>query len=88
MLVVGNDHGHAVRLDRVGEQAQLGRQIGFERRVIVEMVAAEIGGAGRHPHAVEAMLVEPVQGRFDRKTGHALAGQLVERAPAPPDRAW
>ena len=38
------------------------------RRVIVEMVAREIGeGRRREAHAVEPVLVEAVRGRFQRE---------------------
>ena len=53
------------------------------------MVAAEIGeGAGRQPHAVEAVLVEAVRRGLDGQMRDAFAGQLgrASRA-ASPDRA-
>ena len=58
--------------------------------MIVEMIAAEIGeAAGRDAHAVEAMLVEAVRGRFDREMGHAFARELDQASDAArPDRAW
>ncbi len=81
MLVIGVDHGGAARLHEIGEQPQLGGEIGLERRVIVEMIAAEIGeAAGRDAHAVEPVLVEAVRGRLDREMRHAVAGEFVERA--------
>src|SRR5262249_13397952 len=61
--------------------AKLGGEIGLQRRVIVEMVAAEIGEtAGRHAHAIEATLIEPVRGGFDGEMRHAFARELIERA--------
>jgi hypothetical protein len=81
VLVIGRDHGRATGNDQVREQSQLGREIIFQRRMIIEMVAAEIGeGAGRDPHPVEPALVEAVRGRFHGEVGHAFAGELIERA--------
>ena len=81
MLVIGDDHRRAARLHEIAEQPELGGEIGFERRMIVEMIAADIGeGAGRDAHAVEPVLVEAVRGRFQHQMRHALAGELVERA--------
>ncbi len=80
-VMIGDDHGRTARNDQVGEQPQLGGQIGFERRMIVEMIAAEIGErAGRDPHAIEPALVEAVRRGFHRQMRHALARQFVERA--------
>src|SRR5207245_6529073 len=63
------------------EQAKLGGEMSREMRVIVEMVAAEIGEtAGRHAHTVEATLIEPVRGGFDGEMRHAFARELIERA--------
>ena len=62
LLVVGGDHGGTAGNDQIGEQPELGGEIIFQRRMIVEMVAAEIGeGAGRHPNAVEPALIEAVR---------------------------
>jgi len=48
----------ATGLDQIREQAQLGCEISLKRRMIIEMVAAEIGkAAGRHAHAVEPALI-------------------------------
>ena len=71
----------APALQQLVEQAQLGGEIGVRRRVIVEMVARQIGeGAGREAHAVEPVLVEAVRGGFQREMGDAAAGELVERS--------
>ncbi len=89
MLVIGSNHGRAARLDQLGEQPELGREIASQGRMIVEMVAAEIGeGAGRDTHAVESALIEPVRGGFDGEMRHALAGEFVRASgAAPPDPA-
>ena len=61
MLVIDIDHGGAARLDQVTEQSNLCGEIGLGCRMIVEMVAADIGEApGRDPHAIEAALVKAV----------------------------
>jgi hypothetical protein len=45
------------------------------------MVAADVGkAAGREAHAVEPVLVETVRRRLQRQMGHAVPGQLGERA--------
>ena len=41
VLVIGDDHRRAARLHEIAEQPELGGKIGFERRMIVEMVAAD-----------------------------------------------
>src|SRR5262249_58445539 len=89
MLVVGSDDRRATRHDEVAEQPELGGEIGFECRVVVEVVAAEIGeAAGFYAHAVETVLVEPVRGRFHGEGGNALVGKHGERGlqlDRPPD---
>jgi hypothetical protein len=76
VLVVGVDHRAAAVGHQRLEQPQLRREIGLDRRMVVEMIAAEIGeGAGRDPDAVEPVLVEPVRGRLDREMRDALARQ-------------
>ena len=43
------------------KQAQLGRAIGLNRAVIIQVVTGEIGkSSGAQPHAVQAILVQPV----------------------------
>src|SRR5439155_24878437 len=81
VLVIGRDHRRAARLDQVLEQPQLGGKISVERRMIIEMIAAEIGeAAGRNANAVEAALIESMRGGFDGEMRHALARELSERA--------
>ena len=65
---------------QLGEQPQLGGEIGLDGRVIVEMIAAEVGeGGGLQPHAVEPVLVEAVRGGFEGQVRDALGGQLRQR---------
>ena len=80
MLMISDDHRRAARLHQIAEQPELGGQIGFERRVIIEMVAADIGeGAGGDTHAVEPELIEAVRRRLQHQMGDVVAGQFVER---------
>jgi hypothetical protein len=52
----------------------------LDRRVIVHVVAAEIGeAAGRELHAVEAALVETMAGSLHRCMGDAGVGQFLEQ---------
>ena len=77
---VGIDDRRAARRQQIGEQAQLGREILLDARVVVEMVAAEIGEARRgDPHAVEAALLDPVGGRLHGELGDALGGEPRQR---------
>ena len=77
MLGIGVDDGGAARRQQLGEQAQLGGEVGFHGRVIVEVVAAEIGEGRRlQPDAVEPVLVEAVRGGFEGEVRDALGRQL------------
>src|SRR5262249_4586656 len=61
------------------KQAEFGGEISLDSRVIVEMIARQIGeSAGRNAHAIEAMLIEAVRRGFKREMGYALAGKLLE----------
>ncbi len=73
------DHRRAATLDQIREQPQLGGEIVRHAWMIIEMIAADIGKAGRHNlHAIEPMLVEAVRGGLDGEMGHALLGQRIE----------
>ena len=77
---VGVDDGGAVLRQQLGEQAQLGGEIGLHVGMVVEVVAAEVGeGRRNQAHAVEAVLVEPVRGGFESKVRDALRCQLRQR---------
>src|SRR5262249_33432024 len=81
MLVVDRGHRRTTRLDPTLEQAQLGGKISAERRVIIEMIAPEIGeAAGAHVHAVETALIESMRGGFDGEMRPTFARELIERA--------
>ncbi len=63
-----------------GEQPELRGEIVFDVGVVVHVVAAEIGEPrGLDADAVEPALVEPVARCLERRMGHALARQPVER---------
>ncbi len=75
------DDGAGARRQQLAEQAELLVEIGLEARVIVEMVAGDVGeGAGGKPHAVDAALLEPMARRFERKMGDAGFGEIGEDA--------
>ena len=80
-VVVGVDDRHGTRQREFQEQPQLGGEVGLEARMIVEVIARNIGeGSGGDVQAVEPILIEPVRGRFDCEVGDAFAGELIERA--------
>ena len=79
--MVGRDHGGTVRCDDALEQDQLGGEISLLGRVVVHVVARQVGEAtDRHAHAVDAVLIEPVRGGFHREMRDAVFRQPVERA--------
>ena len=79
MRIVNIDNGGAARHQQIGEQPRFGSEIGVDIRVMVQMIAAEIGKAGdMHIHAVQTVLFQPVAAGLDRKMGNAGAGQLVQ----------
>ena len=79
--VVGEDHRRrALRQQRL-EEPQLGGVIVLDRRMVVHVVAAEIGeGAGGQPDTVEAALVEPVARRLHGRVLDAGRRQLGQQA--------
>ncbi len=82
-VAVGVDHRRRAARQQLAEQPQLGGEIGLHRRVIVQVVARQIGeGAGGEPHAVEPLLVEPVRGGLQREMGDAGAGELCRASGA------
>ena len=79
-VVEVDDGGGALREDAL-EEAELGPEVGLEVRVVVEVVAADVGEAGGgEVDAVEAELVEAVRGGLHRRVGDALVGELGEQA--------
>ncbi len=78
--IVGEDDGRRALWQQRVEQAQLGAVILLDRRMIIHVVAAEIGeAAGGKPHAVEPALVEAVARRFHRGVGDAGIGQFRQQ---------
>ncbi len=76
MRAIRRDHGGAVRRDDALEQDQLGGEIRVLGRVIVHVIARQIGeAADRHTHAVDAMLVEAVRGGLHREMRDAVLGE-------------
>ena len=81
VLVVDIDDRGAARFDEDREEPQLGGEVGLEAQVIVQMIARDVGeSAGGNAQAVEAVLIEPMRGRLDRKMGDLIAGESVERS--------
>ncbi len=81
IAIVDIDDCRAVRRDQIVEQAPLGGEIGLDGRMIIEMIARQIGeGAGGDAHAVKPVLIESVRRCFQRQMRDALARQLIERA--------
>ena len=81
VLVVDIDDRGAARFDEDLEQPQLGGEVGLEAQVIVQVIARDVGeSAGGNVQAVEAVLIEPMRGRLDRKMGDLIAGESVERS--------
>jgi hypothetical protein len=65
--IVEIDHRHAVLGQKLGEEPQLGVEIGLHRAVVVEVILREIG-EGRRAGAdrLHPPLVQPVGGRLHR----------------------
>ncbi len=80
-IVIGIDHGRRARFEQHLEQPQLGFEIGVEARMIIEMIAGDIGeAAGRDAQTVEPRLIEAMRRGFDGEMRHAFAGKFVDRA--------
>ena len=64
----------------LGEQPQLGREVVFHGRVIVEMVAAEVGEHARaETERIDAPFRDSNRRHFRRRVTHALALHLRQR---------
>ena len=73
---VGVDHGRRAFGQQIAEQPQLGGEVILFRRVVIHVVARQVGEAGGgEPDAVEALLVEPVRGGLHRQMGDAVRRQ-------------
>ncbi len=72
-------HGAGAARQQLGEQAKLLREIILEARVVVQMIARDIGeGAGRERDAVDAALLQAVARGFEREMGDAVLGKRGE----------
>ena len=61
-IMIGRDHRSAIRHHQIAEQPQLGGKIMRDVRMVVHVVAREIGEtAGCYAHAVQPILIEPVR---------------------------
>ena len=77
--MIGGNHRSTTIDHEITEQPQLRIEVMRHIGMIIHVVAREIGeAAGRDAHAVEAELVEPMRGRFERKMRDAVARDLVE----------
>ena len=77
--MIGRDHRRAVRRDQIAEQPQLGGEVVRLVRMVVHVIAREIGeAAGGDAHAIEPELVEPVRGRLEGQMRDAVAGDFVK----------
>ncbi len=66
---------------KLGEETKLLREIILEARVIIQMIARDIGeGAGGERHAVDAALLQAVARGFEREMGDAVVGKRGENA--------
>ena len=80
MSGVGVDDRDAMFAHDFGKQAQLRREIALEILVIVQMIARDVGEpGGGDVHRVEAVLIEPVAGGFQRQTIDAVFRQPREQ---------
>ena len=77
-MIGGNDRCAALR-NQFAKQPQLGGKVMCDGRMIIHVVARQIGEAGRrNAHAVEPVLVEAVRGRLEGEMRDAVARDLVE----------
>src|SRR6266851_10024503 len=75
VAVAIHDGRSALRQEAL-EQPRLGREVVVHRGVVVEMLMRQVGEAGGgETDAVEAMLIETMARRLDRKVRDALARQ-------------
>ncbi len=80
MIVVRINDGGGARLEQNFEQAKFRFEIRFQARMVIEMIARDIGEAARgDAQTVEPRLVEAVRGRLDRQMRDAFAGECVDR---------
>ena len=78
-IMIGRNHGSTTGRNEIAEQPHLGAEVMRDGRMIIHVVARQIGeAAGGDAHAVEPELVEPVRGRLKGQMRDAVAGDFVE----------
>ena len=81
MLVIDIDDRGCTGRQQFLKQPQLGSEIRIEVRMIVEMIARDVGECRRGKvQAIEPVLIEPMRRSFDREMADAIAGQGLKRA--------
>ncbi len=77
--MIGRDDRRAAGRDQIAEQPQLGGEVMRHIRMIIHVVARQVGeAAGRDAHAVEPILVEPMRGGLEGQMRDAVARDFVE----------
>ena len=78
--IVGEDHRRCALFHQRIEQPHLRGHIVLNGRMIIHMIAAEIGETGRCKlHAIEAALVEAVARSLHRRMRYAFGGKLGQK---------
>jgi len=79
-VAVGVDDRGRARRQKLAQQPQFGVEIVGLGRVVVHVVARQIGeSGGGGGHAVEPLLVEPVRGRLHREMGDSGLSEFRQR---------
>ena len=80
-LVVGVEHGGPVRRHDPLEEARLGGEVGVGVRVVIHMIAGDVGERRRgDADAIQPVLREPMTGCFQRQMVDAVFRELGEHA--------
>ena len=80
MVGIGIDHRNAAALHDFGKQAQLDGQVILEGRMIVHVIAGDVGEANACDlHAIQPVLVQPMAGGFDGQVIHAIGRKLRQQ---------
>ena len=81
IFVIDVDHRRAAGEQQGGEQPRLGGEIAVHIRMVIEMVAAEIGeGGNMYVQPVKTVLRKAVATCLDCQMRHAGPGQRLQRA--------
>jgi hypothetical protein len=77
--IIAIDDRRAAGNQKFTEQTRFGVEIVLHGAVVIEMIAREIGeGRRRNLQSVEAILIEPMAGRFDRDMLYAVSCQRLK----------